>query len=61
MAATVIINDGATSFSDQNDCHSVSASLDSSRLAKFSESQETLFLARQKTSTDCFIALDVEL
>ena len=27
------------------------------RLAKFSESQETLFLARQKSSTDCFIAL----
>ena len=31
MIATVIINDSATSFSDQNDCHSVSASLDSSR------------------------------
>ena len=27
------------------------------RLAKFSERQETLFLARQKTPTDCFIAL----
>ena len=31
MVATVIINKSATSFSDQNDCHSVSASLDSSR------------------------------